>query len=352
MSEIIDKIVNIPQREKGGSTAFNRFSYQNNWALCHLLELHKNGNDYIVALECHDDVLEVDFSSSPSLKFFQIKTKRTGALKMTNSKELSYLGKLYCNYKNFPEDTAGLFLVSNNSYIVSLDKGDSIGREQISLTDINDKDLQKIIDGIKNLAEVDNVKLDIISLIVSPLHIDHHLDYARGKVSRFLEEIGKESATIPFHQALSDEISRRAAFEAYDGNIKTFHEQKAISRDQFQRLLDKIVLRPDYESASKDILHRLDSEKVDFLERKAIQVGLEYYIIDLFSPQNECLDRIQEIIENTCDIFLTKISGKNFYELINIIFESVREQEPIIEMIQNRNVNYIKAIIAVKLYEK
>ena len=43
-------------RELAGSRNANRTGYQQDWALCHLLDLHDTRDQYVLVNEWHDDV--------------------------------------------------------------------------------------------------------------------------------------------------------------------------------------------------------------------------------------------------------------------------------------------------------
>ena len=44
------------EADLSGAMASDRFTYQHTWALCHLLELHISGQDYVVIFDHHEDV--------------------------------------------------------------------------------------------------------------------------------------------------------------------------------------------------------------------------------------------------------------------------------------------------------
>jgi len=79
MVKLLEKIVTENPREKAGSTAYNRFDYQQNWALCKILDLHSTTFDYLICFDYFDDVVIMDSSTDPNkISFYQIKTKNKG----------------------------------------------------------------------------------------------------------------------------------------------------------------------------------------------------------------------------------------------------------------------------------
>ena len=61
-------------RENSGSRSANRFDFQRDWSLCHLLELHDKGGEYVMVFEHHDDLATLDSEADPQkIKLVQIK---------------------------------------------------------------------------------------------------------------------------------------------------------------------------------------------------------------------------------------------------------------------------------------
>jgi hypothetical protein len=57
VADLLDDLLEKPQRETVGSDTSSRFDYQKNWAFCQMLRRHMDGADYLVAFEFHDDVV-------------------------------------------------------------------------------------------------------------------------------------------------------------------------------------------------------------------------------------------------------------------------------------------------------
>ena len=100
-------------RESSGSRSSNRFDFQKDWALCHLLQVHESGNDYVLVFEHHDDLIVLDCEMAPTLvDFFQVKTRDSGSwsvqtllhrTKGQKDPSFSILGKLYDNRLRFAD---------------------------------------------------------------------------------------------------------------------------------------------------------------------------------------------------------------------------------------------------------
>ena len=131
--DLKNRLIQTPPRDLSGSTASGRFSYQQTWALCHLMELHNSGNDYVVIFDHHEDVTTLDSEDQPTrINGYQVKTKDNGnftvpaLLKQETSSSTSanslpsILGKLYDLKVRFPTEVDLLAIVSNTSVSVRL----------------------------------------------------------------------------------------------------------------------------------------------------------------------------------------------------------------------------------------
>jgi hypothetical protein len=127
------QLISVHPRNLSGANASDRFAYQRTWALCHVMELHASGEDYVVIFDHHEDVSVLDSEDAPnSIKGYQIKTKNSGnfTLQAMLKREAgggqpptclpSILGRLYDLKIRFPEDTKLLAVVSNTSFSLRL----------------------------------------------------------------------------------------------------------------------------------------------------------------------------------------------------------------------------------------
>ena len=48
------------QRESAGASTFGKYNYQFHWALCEIIEKHKNKKEYALLIEYHEDVVIAD----------------------------------------------------------------------------------------------------------------------------------------------------------------------------------------------------------------------------------------------------------------------------------------------------
>lgn len=247
----------FPPRDKGGSIASSRLDYQKDWSLCHLLESHESGEDYVFIFE-HDDDLMVLLAKDgkEQISFYQVKTKELGdwtltdILKRSKSKmgaSLSILGRLYANKIKYTESVGSLNLVSNARYKVKLSNGKSSEKKKdFCVSECATEELKKIVSKLTeehSLSVAPNT--EIIFLKVTDLSLSDSKIHTTGKITDFLSRVNPDSASNAkvAYQSLFEEIRRRCN---YVDECKTFDDlkkYKSISKADFIKMLD-VISRP------------------------------------------------------------------------------------------------------------
>jgi hypothetical protein len=102
---LLEELLEKPQRETAGADTSSRFDYQRNWAFCEMLRRHLAQADYLVAFEFHDDTVFLSPSVTPTdAEFFQVKTSKSAKARkladLTARPKNSYsiLGKMFLNF--------------------------------------------------------------------------------------------------------------------------------------------------------------------------------------------------------------------------------------------------------------
>lgn len=199
MGSFKDIFVETKPRELAGSRTSNRLDYQQNYGIYCLLEWHTKGEDYRIFFDYHDDIVILFPANDPSeAHFYQVKTKRNlenwaiGKLirKSKQKDSLSNMSKLFVNYKNFPEYTQSLNFVSNSKFKVKLIAGDSLSKNTILLTELDEKEITKLQERLKEEISLDIDKniLEKTYLEVSNLNVEEHETYILGRLQEFLAE--------------------------------------------------------------------------------------------------------------------------------------------------------------------
>lgn len=248
-----NKLIEQKPRETSGTSSSNRFDYQQDWAICKLLELFKSGNDFLMLLDYHDDVVVLDSESNPqSMGFYQLKTKDSGNWTLNalvkrkegkNGPLSSIIGKLYGCKMTFPDHTLSLNFVSNASCSLELKdkKQKCVDKRLIKFSELSSTSITEITNKIKiehSLADEPDL-VDIMFFHVSDLILNDRETYVKGKLSDFMEELnpqGKFKISL-IYTTIFDEIKRKNNYELEITDFDELLKHKSISKSYFQSIL-------------------------------------------------------------------------------------------------------------------
>jgi len=312
--ELIDQIVQVRPREISGSSSSNRSDYQQSWAFCLLLKLHRTGQDYLVLFDYHDDVVVLDSSSNPTtVDFYQVKTKKSGhwtaTLLLKRPKGAddqllnSIVGKMYANKIAFPAAAKTLNFISN---------------AQFSIKHKDNPDSQNVVDGFelaelcrKTLAEFSKTiqeehKLsysplcDIITRFsTDPLSLEAHVTHAAGELASYLDEIKPDGkfATAAGQRAIATTIDRKTNHERTPNTKEELIETKGITRAEFEEMLSTIVSQEEDRERWQDIRQTLTAEQQPFGDIRRWQAEWKKYTVERMDFSNTVLMAVQRAVK-------------------------------------------------------
>ena len=357
-----DNLISIKPGETSGPRSHNRFDYQSDWALCHLLDLHQAGQDYVIIFDYHDDVLVLDSASAPqTVVFYQIKSRggrhwtRADLTKCAKGAKSSIVGKLYGHITHFADATRELCFVSNANYSVRRqhDKKPAVC-QSFRFADLHLDEQSAILTCLER--ELSEPPLPGRLLLFCCKHSDlgheGHVDQALGRLIRFIEALpGTEQAQLKsvhaFFRTLKGEISRRSTHEGeiedYDGLCRL----RAIRRNDFDKMLDKVKTAAPPINWPEVIRNRLTLEQVPFAVVTRIVNGAMRYIAESFSPTNtivlEAANCVRERVNSvTCQSLMAAIEG---------MYAEVVDLKPVTLLATVANEDYLRGMIGVLLYE-
>lgn len=280
MDDLKEQMASRP-RETGGSRASNRIDYQKDWALCQLLELHESRDDYALVIERHDDVVVLDSPTMPRrADFTQVKTKDSGAWTVTQllkvekskaekgkkvEKKMSFLAKMYGNRLICEGHEITASFLSNARFGVRLANGeDGMNRLEICFSDLSADDLSKVKKGLKDEYALKDEPdcCGFMYLKVSDLALDDHEGHAKGKIAEFLERRngGEPQPVAAFYRTLFGHVKRKTNHEAEITCFDDLLARKAITKAEFQDILDKLPNPRNFDAVRSEISGQLRHE--------------------------------------------------------------------------------------------
>ena len=311
-------LISTQRREDSGSSTSSRYDYQKNIAICMLLDLHNENNDYALVLDYHDDILILDSAQNPKkIDFYQVKTRSQGSwtksslLKrdiIQDRRELfSILGKLYQNKIHFPSNTSSLNFVTNA--IIKLTMFDGTNSQTKEKFCMNKLD-KSVIDEIKNsIAQEHSLKgkpncEDFTYFKVDNLSLSDHSTHTIGKLEQFLQKQipGRYSSTLVY-RSLFDHVKRKTNYNGKQ--VSSFQElliHKSISRTEFEKIIKEYESIKDKNSMDQwiNIENRLNSENFTIAEVKNLRLSYRKYLVEKIGDNSlllEASERIKEILD-------------------------------------------------------
>jgi len=326
---LLDKFVKHPVRERGGSRASNRLTYQTNWAFCLLLDLYTQSNDFMLVLDYHDDVVVYDSSNGKeSLKFFQVKTKSGKPWKLkellTRSKKTTHSiwGKLYAHKINFGEQVDSLNFICDGG--VKVQKQGSKKEEVHELCRLSDF----CWDGIKQVAialqkehNLDYSPLIDIETVLRKdcLSISENGTHAKGRFLEFLDNnsIPTTEVSATF-RALTQELQKRSNCESVFSDTDELKKKKGFSRAEFTDLLEK-MRKAGNTDAWKSFESQFTSEGMDFLKLRLWSKAWSTYLVESMDYSNTSLLKAANIVKRNVEECIKTVPLKPLFEFVQVV---------------------------------
>lgn len=358
--DLKQRISSLPPSENSGARVSNRFDFQKNWAICKLLELHKESEDYLLTFEHHDDVLVFNSSTNPTkVSFYQIKTADkthwtlNSLLKHTKSKKgirHSFLGKLYEHLVLFHNDTEYLFFVTNCKLDGKLKDNTSCDNLLlVKCRDFSDSEKNLIESKIKTEYNVTDIKnfTDTLCFRLNELSIIDHVSLTKGKLSTFLDDQFPELfyQISPLYRAIFDEVKLKTDFEPSVKDFDTLRNNKSITRIDFEKHLNTIHKKFSEVDSTSAIENRLNTELVSISEVSAFKRNVVKYRMNKMSYNNRVLNLLNEEIKRSIKSNKGSFNGRLYDDML-LVFNELKSFVTI-EM----DSDYIKCVILFHIYE-
>lgn len=298
MSALKQQIIETPQAEDSGANTAKRYAYQACFGLALVLERHTLDGDYAVVFEFHDDVAVFDDSSEPTaVRFYQVKTKGTGAFtsaQITKKtlkkgiKGLSIVGKMYRNVEQFGEAVEASVLVSNAGAVFAN------GSNEICFKDCSEKDLKRILTRLEEeYPGCETLKIDLLHFQKCDLSLDDMDTHAKGKLDAFVNaQLGEvEFSVSALYRTVHQEISRKARAPTSFGSFEQTVSDRGVTRADADRWLDTVKSVKDYpkwEEIAPDV-------DLPAQEKARVRTAYNAYRIEVLNP-NEAHRQVQRLI--------------------------------------------------------
>lgn len=367
--DLKESIIKNKPRENSGSSSSNRFQYQKDWALCKLLEMQEHGEEYVLILDFHDDILIIDSDAEPNKAlFYQIKTKKDSSwtlnalIKRGKNEIQSIIGNFIYNRILFFKQEIKINFVSNATYKFELrDKyGESKNYNSICINVLTDTEKDKLREKLKEEFKQekiphnirDNFNDDVINEIlettnfqVSDLGINGHDIYTVGKLSETFNNIkidNKVNATVAYRM-LAGEIEKRNDYEWNLQSLEEIVKNKGISRKYFTELIEKLINQSKNYELWQGIESNLLQNGIGIRKIKKLKENWTSYEIQRMDTNNVYL---QDIRKKICEILSDMDDYCSYMQFCNEAYNIYLKKYGSDEIF---NGDYIKSMILMEI---
>lgn len=298
-------------KERGGRHGGKGHEFQRYWALCHLLKLDLEHDDYLILLEFIEDVAVLDAEHAPaSMELFQLKKKEGKTLKWTKAALTkvpkdgkSILAKLFESKGIIANGVRSIAFVSNAPMELKLaNEEDSTARMEFFAEEIDD-DLKSALR--KSIApelgcEEHRIDFDNLKFIRTALAMDDLESHSFGKVAAYLAE------KFPDHGARADvlcralysEIKVKATATEDSGSFEELKKIRGISKTQFTGMLSLTLSRRPDGDIVNTALTNLAQENIAFIKRESIKKAARRFLVDKAGRGSESLDLLIRLVDD------------------------------------------------------
>lgn len=325
-------------KERGGRHGGKGHEFQRYWALCHLLQVDLEKDDYLLLLEFIEDVAVMNSEIAPDqMELFQLKKKERGSIKWTKTTLAkppkdgkSILAKLHDSKSIAKNETAAIAFVSNVPVELKLGSGDDpTGLSEFSANQIETGLLADLRSSVaKELGcYVSEIDFDNLKFIRSPLAMDDLENHATGRVSTFLAE------KFPDHslradvlcKAIYSEIKVKATSTEEATNFGELKRIRGISKQQFSAMVALTLSRKSDGDVINGLLSGLAQENVSYVQREAIKRATRQFIVEKAGRGSSLLSLLQHHVEKSMQTLPHSLITS--WDVANWIVDQIPTQE-------------------------
>ncbi|MGI2126083.1 DUF4297 domain-containing protein [Shewanella oncorhynchi] len=237
------------QRESAGASTSGKYGFQVHWALCAIIDKHKQKKEYAVFVEHHEDVVIANSleSESATFEFYQVKntvkpytsnllTKREVGAKSTLKS--SVLGKLLssCINTEYENRITIIGLVSSSGFSLGIDKG--LNLDVINTGDINSEELTGLTQAIQKELGIKLIP-DHLHFIVPEIKLKNQEDYVVSRFAYLVNSLfpGSHCNPVGIYRSVIDEMGRLSRLEYDYKKWERLLEKKSLTSTNVHKVI-------------------------------------------------------------------------------------------------------------------
>ncbi|MCP1240812.1 DUF4297 domain-containing protein [Acetobacter lovaniensis] len=270
-------------RETAGTSAFRAFDFQVNVSIALVLDIFKQGKEFVALFDHHDDlVVFVGEGENSELSFYQVKSsseltwtaKRLARRSPKGELPKSIIGKAYYNIAQFGPEIRRASILSNRPLNATLAIATQSGLHdgELSIADLCSADQKALM---KSLEEdfptgFDKSHVTLLTFERVPFDLESYRATVLGRIVTMLEELDPDFVAVssPFYTALLAAAGECTGNKTKSATVEELRKRVALDREAINRLIVRV------QSRRKNLVEWWSSVKDEFAAdgMKAIQI--------------------------------------------------------------------------------
>jgi len=321
---LLDQIIQIKPRETAGTRSANRLGYQQSWAFCLLLKLHRDGHDYAVLMDFHDDVVVLNSATAPTeMEFYQVKSLSSGNWTLAKlikaesgeaGPKLSIAAKMYDNIRSFPTTAKSVNFVSNAPFRVKLKRTPTEDEDEVvdsfNVTDLAAAAAQSYGEALKaqhGLAAPPPFEISTV-FARQALPILEHAKHSQGEFADFLDarKPGGKFAVAPAFRSIMGIIEARTTCELIPSTSMELLKSRGITRTEFEAMLNEIAATEDAPNRWAEMQGFLTAEGFTMPEIQRLRSAWNKYEAQRTDATNTPLSKLSTVVRQEVQKFMNQ----------------------------------------------
>jgi hypothetical protein len=234
------------------------FDYQVNVSMALVLDLFRQGKEFVALFDHHDDlVVFVGEGENSELSFYQVKSsgeltwtaKRLARRAPTGELPKSIVGKAYYNVALFGPEIRRASILSNRPLSATLATATKTGLHdgELSIADLCSADQEVLIKSLEAdfPAGFDKTHAKLLTFKRLPFDLESYRATVLGRIVTMLEELHPDFVAVssPFYTALLAAAGECTGNKTKSTTVDELRKRVALDREAISRLIDRVQSR-------------------------------------------------------------------------------------------------------------
>lgn len=242
-------------RETAGAEAFRAFDFQVNVSIARILDLHREGKQYLAVFDHHDDlILFVGDAETAELSFYQVKStteltwtpKRLANRPSKGDLPRSIVGKAYYNVAQFGPGIRRAAILSNRplNAQIAASKNSALHEGELCFSELCSEDRDILVNALQEdfPGVFDATHTHLLTFERVAFDLESHRATVLGKVVSFLEELQPEFAVcaLPLYEALLSAAGDCTGNKMKTATAAELKKRVSLGRDDIHRMIVRV----------------------------------------------------------------------------------------------------------------